>query len=647
MKSSITHFFRIAIYFLWIVLPFYVSAEKKVALIIGNQNYSDQQFDNLPTCINDAHKMKDVLSLLGFSTIVLTDGDKTEMVKAFNEFLNLSKGADVAVYFFSGHATRLGEDLYLVPSKTEFQPAALNEQFVSLSSIREHMENNSTLSFIFLDACRDKGYTRTGSHKGRRTPNNVGKNNSTVAHGCMICYATENGRTASLGIGSLSPFTQVLSSHLLYGEEFRTIWYYIKNEVPNIEPGQYPQEEGSYTNSYFFNPNGKKLSAPTISNNNGNNKRIITITTNVPNGKFNFYGTKYDSGTQLLFEIGRNYVFSAEAPGYQTYIGKLEVTTDTPESFCVNLIKETASYNVSCNRKANVYFDGKFVGVVYKNNPLSISTVLGTHSIKLTSNKCSPYNIDVDLAPGINSKYFWLSKDTPEYWDWDDYNDSQYFSYMYSPKYKIGLSYLYRPENSRFSYGAILSVSPEWFRGLKLVAINSYTTLSSTFTIDDKDGNMVEYQEVSTSTGKAPNKYTEEIDPNHEAKKYNANALMLVNVGFNPCNGILIEAGFGSAYHQDRYHLPFQLHQIKTVTTNLNTGETVGEPTYKYSKDSGSQWIKQNAKWSPALRSGAKALIPLDYWDKYFISLGGGYTFLFSNSKYSSWDANIGIVWKF
>lgn len=623
-------------------------AEKRVALIVGNQNYYDSDFENLPTCINDANEINRVLTTLGFSTILVPDGTKEDMLDALERFSRECKNADVAVYFFSGHATRLGQDLYMVPSKTKFRTSSLSDQLLKVSNVRDMMENNSKLSLLFLDACRDGATTDTGKTKSRRTPTNVGSQNpnSSEASGCMVFYATQDGRTATVGNGNLSPFTRVLASHLTDGEEFRTVWQNIKNEVSVDVPSQRPSAEDSYTNSFYFNKGGRQRVAPETTVAPSTDKRTITLISNVPNAFFDFYGKKYKSGTRLTFDLGSTYVYTLEAEGYETVNGKIVVSKETPQEISVSMKKiEPCNLKITCNTNASVYLDDKYVGVT-RGHQLSIKTTTGKHSIKLSANGYYSYTSDINLSES-KSINIPLDKKIGEYWEWDGYDGQQSIRYHFSPKYQIGLSYMYKPEETRFSFGLFLAASPGWFKGLSIVDVTSsvYVGTSTTITVDDGNGNPIVYK--STTTQEEPERYSPEIDPNNEAKKYEANSMALANVGFNITNGISVEAGFGVAYHQDRYYMSNVNYLRTTTLTNEATGEIVGEPKIECVPQGFSQWFKQDTKWSPALRLGANGLIPLDGWDKYFISFGAGYTFLFTNNKFSSWDANIGFVWKF
>lgn len=263
-------FIKVVALIMCFISSFNIFAQKKVALIIGNQNYDNVQFEVLPTCINDANEMSRVLNSLGYTTMVVSDGNKDDILRALDIFSNIVKDSDVAVFFYSGHAIRLERDLYIVPSKTQFFETSLNDQLVNFSNIREVLESNSQLSLLFMDACRAGATTNNpiGS-KGRKRPSNKRRNDEPLTpKGCMVCYATQDGRTASVGNENLSPFTKAIVSHLTDTDEFRTVWENIVNDAEIYAPEQHPSIEDSYTNNFYFNP--------IISKNDSNNTLLIS-----------------------------------------------------------------------------------------------------------------------------------------------------------------------------------------------------------------------------------------------------------------------------------------------------------------------------------------------------------------------------------
>lgn len=84
------------------VTPVY--AEKRVALIIGNGNYTEAP--SLKTSINDALEIEKVLCQVGFTVTSVINANYADMkneVKAFGKKLNNNT---VALFYYSGHAVQ-------------------------------------------------------------------------------------------------------------------------------------------------------------------------------------------------------------------------------------------------------------------------------------------------------------------------------------------------------------------------------------------------------------------------------------------------------------------------------------------------------------------------------------------------------------
>lgn len=77
-------------------------AEKRVALVIGNGAYKNAP--TLPNPPNDAKDVADTLKRIGFETITAIDVDKRGMEDAEIRFTRAARDADVAMFYYSGHA---------------------------------------------------------------------------------------------------------------------------------------------------------------------------------------------------------------------------------------------------------------------------------------------------------------------------------------------------------------------------------------------------------------------------------------------------------------------------------------------------------------------------------------------------------------
>ena len=88
-------------------------AEKRVALVIGNGAYASAT--QLPNPKNDAEDVAAALRRDGFETIVGIDLDQAKMQDTTIEFARAAREADVALFYYSGHAMQFGGVNYLMP----------------------------------------------------------------------------------------------------------------------------------------------------------------------------------------------------------------------------------------------------------------------------------------------------------------------------------------------------------------------------------------------------------------------------------------------------------------------------------------------------------------------------------------------------
>ena len=546
----------------------------------------------------------------------------------------MARNADIVIFYYSGHATRINDGYCLVPAKTSFEDVLLPSDLLPIQDILTTI-NGSRLKLLFFDSCRDDAAIG-GLSKGNPnivTANDVGPAtniNSSLPSGTMICYAVDRGKKAYTGSDSLSPFTKALSEHLTDGDEFRTVWKNVITDV-YLTQKQRPVNDGFYQHDLYLNPNGKKHIVPQLSQKT--NKKSITIIPNATGSIIDFNGTTYDAGKPLEFEIGRTYTYTIKANGYNQYVGILKVTDSTPSIINITMQKDESAtlYISSVPKYAGVEFDNKYIG----RTPIEFTCTSGTHSLLVSAKGYYDYHSKIDLNAGTNSQHVVLTRKKPWFFDWDEYDaPTHHISYLYSPKYQIGLQFLYRINGTHFLLGANAAISTSLFRGL--YNVNRHHLVEKRYV--NEYGNEIGYIQSSFCT----KEYQEDVDPYHEAKTYDSNFMFLVASGYQPCNGILLETGFGVASHCDKYYMPYNYSRIETITKKMNSNEVIGEPIYEYIRNDGSQWYYGKVKWSPTMRMGLKFLIPIGIDN--FLTIGGGYTYLFSNSKFSAWDASIGIA---
>ncbi|MDR2921799.1 MAG: caspase family protein [Treponema sp.] len=195
----------------FILVVFFITsslwAQKKYALVIGNQTYTN--ITPLKNPVNDANDMADTLQTLGFEVKRVLDGNLEEMKKAVTDFSNCLRGSrnSYGFFFYAGHGVQSNGENYLIPvnanipSEAQLEYAALSLGLVM--AVLTEAENE--LNLIVLDACRNNpfSFNRSGS-----------RGLSVVSHappGSITMYATSAGAVAQDGDGRNGIFT----SHLL------------------------------------------------------------------------------------------------------------------------------------------------------------------------------------------------------------------------------------------------------------------------------------------------------------------------------------------------------------------------------------------------------------------------------------------------
>src|ERR1700681_4880445 len=88
-------------------------ADKRLALVIGNSAYRNTP--RLTNPRNDAEDVAAALKRTGFETIVGVDPDPARMQDVSIRFARAAREADVAMFYYSGHAIQNAGVNYLLP----------------------------------------------------------------------------------------------------------------------------------------------------------------------------------------------------------------------------------------------------------------------------------------------------------------------------------------------------------------------------------------------------------------------------------------------------------------------------------------------------------------------------------------------------
>ena len=185
------------------------SAEKRVALVVGNANYV--HVARLDNPANDARLMAGTLRDLGFALIgdrALIDLDKAAFDGAVQLFGKQLQGADVGLFYYAGHGIQVRGANYLVPvGANPTREADIDFEMLDIALVLRQMEAAGTrLNLVILDACRNNPF------KGRGLRAATGGLAQIVApEGTLISFATQPGNVALDGYGEHSPYTRALA----------------------------------------------------------------------------------------------------------------------------------------------------------------------------------------------------------------------------------------------------------------------------------------------------------------------------------------------------------------------------------------------------------------------------------------------------
>lgn len=185
------------------------AAEKRVALIVGMAAY--KFVTPLDNPGNDARLIADTLRALNFTLIgdgPQLDLDKSSLEVVVQKFSQQMQGADVALFFYSGHGLQVRGENFLVPvNANPVREADIDFQLMDANLVLRQMELAGTkLNVVILDACRNNPFGERGIKSVSR-----GLARMVAPEGTVISYATQPGSVALDGYDGNSPYTKALA----------------------------------------------------------------------------------------------------------------------------------------------------------------------------------------------------------------------------------------------------------------------------------------------------------------------------------------------------------------------------------------------------------------------------------------------------
>src|SRR5262249_5558435 len=193
--------------------PSATSAEKRIALVIGNAGY---QVGALTTPANDAGLVAQTLQAAGFDVVGARDLDQDSLRRAFRDFLEKATGAGpdtVAFIYVSGYGVQLEGDNYFVPVDAKIaRDSDVAAEAIRLSDyIRPLAALKLKASIVVRGAARGNPFAKSG-------PSLAGGLALVEPEPSMlVAFNAAPGTVAPEGQGSYGPYAQALAEMMREG----------------------------------------------------------------------------------------------------------------------------------------------------------------------------------------------------------------------------------------------------------------------------------------------------------------------------------------------------------------------------------------------------------------------------------------------
>src|SRR5262249_23402669 len=207
-------------------------AEKRVALVIGNGAYAHA--GRLPNPAHDAEDVAAALRRSNFEVISGTDLGQNDMQEDAIKFARAANNADVAVFYYSGHAMQFNGVNYLMPIDAKLDDEADLKRFLRVDEVLSDLQQARNLRILVLDSCRDNPLAESlkrsiGKTRGASIQRGLVKMEAHL--GTIISFSTQAGQTADDGQGRNSPYTAAFLKHIEERQEIGDIFREISTDV--------------------------------------------------------------------------------------------------------------------------------------------------------------------------------------------------------------------------------------------------------------------------------------------------------------------------------------------------------------------------------------------------------------------------------
>ena len=208
-------------------------ADRRVALVIGNAKYEHASV--LANTTNDAQAIVALLSKAGFDFVEEHSNlGVVEFKRAIREFVDLSRDADIAVVYYSGHGLEVGGVNYLIPVDAKLSTVLdMEDEAVSLDRLLIATGRVKKLSLIILDACRENPFHPSieAVPRTRAVSGGLAGVIPSVSD-TLVAFAAKAGSFSYDGDGPNSPFTSALVKYITRpGLDIRIAFGMVRDDV--------------------------------------------------------------------------------------------------------------------------------------------------------------------------------------------------------------------------------------------------------------------------------------------------------------------------------------------------------------------------------------------------------------------------------
>jgi uncharacterized caspase-like protein len=232
-------------------------ADKRVALVVGNGTYKNvAQLSGPPI---DAIAMATTLRNVGFDVIEGTNLTRDEMTERLREFGKKSEGADVALFFYSGHGIAITGTNYLLPIDADIK-SNMDVKLgggIDVDLTLEQTMGDAKIKLMFLDACRDNPFAVKIRLASATHILETGLARMSSGEGTVIAFATSPRANAPDGeAGTNSPFTRALVANITApGVTISEAMTKVRDQVyEETNKVQLPWVHNNLLESVFLNP---------------------------------------------------------------------------------------------------------------------------------------------------------------------------------------------------------------------------------------------------------------------------------------------------------------------------------------------------------------------------------------------------------